>query len=171
MKEYNGKVRVVFKNMVVHPQVVQKAHLASCAASKQGKFSEFKRDWWDKAFGAYQSSHDQSKLGDDNIMKIASDLHLDMTKFKADIDGDDCKARVQGDMQELSKFHVNSTPTFFINGTHLGGALPKDSFKELIDKKLKDVEASGVPCPDYYDKEVMGKGEKQFRSKKDPKPS
>ena len=31
MKEYNGKVRVVFKNMVVHPQVVTGAHLAGCA--------------------------------------------------------------------------------------------------------------------------------------------
>ena len=28
MKEYNGKVRVVFKNMVVHPQVVTNAQLA-----------------------------------------------------------------------------------------------------------------------------------------------
>ena len=42
MKEYDGKVRVVYKNMVVHPQVVTKAHLAGCAAGKQGKFVEFK---------------------------------------------------------------------------------------------------------------------------------
>ena len=28
MKESNGKVRVVYKNFVVHPQVVQKAHQA-----------------------------------------------------------------------------------------------------------------------------------------------
>ena len=70
-----------------------------------------------------------------------------------------------------SKFHVNSTPTFFINGQHVGGALPKENFKQIIDEKLKVAEASGVTGAEYYDKEVMGKGEKQFRSKKDPKPA
>ena len=42
MKDYDGKVRVVFKNMVVHPQVVTRAHLAGCAAGKQGKFIAYK---------------------------------------------------------------------------------------------------------------------------------
>jgi protein-disulfide isomerase len=171
VKEYGGKVRVVYKNLVVHPQVVQKAHQAGCAASKQGKFLEFKHDWWEKAYKPYQEARDPSKLGDESIEKIASDLHLDMAKFKSDMDGEDCKARIADDMKELAKFHVNATPSFFINGQHIGGALPKESFKQTIDEKLKAVEASGVSCGEYYDKEVMGKGEKQFRSKKDPKPS
>jgi len=170
VKESDGKVLVVYKNMVVHPQVVQVAHQAGCAASKQGKFLEFKHDWWDKAFKPYADARDPSKLGEDNIMKIASDLHLDAAKFKADMQSDDCKQRVSSDMAELAKFHVNSTQTFFINGTHVGGALGKDAFKQMIDEKIKTVESSGVPCAEYYDKEVMGKGEKKFRSKKDPKP-
>ncbi|MCX5748228.1 MAG: thioredoxin domain-containing protein, partial [Proteobacteria bacterium] len=33
VKEYDGKVRVVFKDMVVHPQVATDGHLASCAAA------------------------------------------------------------------------------------------------------------------------------------------
>ena len=165
MKEYNGKVRVVYKNMVVHPQVVTKAHLAGCAASKQGKFLEFKHDWWEKAYKV-------RKMDEDNIYKIAQDLHLNVDQLKKDMDSPDCQARLQADMAELQKFKVNSTPSFFINGTHVGGALPKESFKSMIDDKIKAVEASGVPCGDYYEKEVMGKGEKQFKSKKggDPKP-
>ena len=151
--------------MVVHPQVVQKAHLAGCAASKQGKFLEFKHDWWEKAYLPYQQGRDPSKLGEDSINKIAQDLHLNMDQFKKDMDSPDCQQRVQGDMAELAKFRVNSTPSFFINGTHVGGALPKESFKSMIDEKIKAVEASGVSCGDYYEKEVMGKGEKQFKSK------
>ncbi len=42
VKEYGGKVRVVFKNLVVHPQVVMTAHKAGCAAAKQQKFAAFK---------------------------------------------------------------------------------------------------------------------------------
>jgi predicted DsbA family dithiol-disulfide isomerase len=156
--------------MVVHPQIVMKGHLAGCAASKQGKFVEFKHDWWDKAYAPYAAARDPSKLGDDNIMAIAKDLKLDAAKFKADMDGAECKAQVEGDMQELSKWHVNSTPSFFINGMHFGWNGDPNSFKTAIDDKIKVVEASGVPCGDYYDKEVIAKGEKQFRSSVDPKP-
>ena len=164
MKEYDGKVRVVYKNMVVHPQVVTKAHLAGCAAGKQGKFVEFKNAWWEKAFA-------NRKFDDEVINTIAKDIGLDMTKFKADWEGEDCKKLIADDANELAKFHVNSTPTFFINGQHVGGALPKENFKQIIDEKLKVAQASGVSGAEYYDKEIMGKGEKQFRSKKDPKPA
>jgi predicted DsbA family dithiol-disulfide isomerase len=164
VKEYDGKVRVVYKNMIVHPQVVTKAHLAGCAAGKQGKFVEFKNAWWEKAFA-------NRKFDDDVINDIAKSIGLDMAKFKADWDGEDCKKIVGDDAAELAKFHVNSTPSFFVNGQHVGGALPKDNFKQIIDAKLKVAEASGVSGAEYYDKEIMGKGEKQFRSKKDPKPA
>ena len=157
--------------MVVHPQVVMTAHKAGCAAAKQGKFVAFKNAFWDKAFGPYAAAHDQSKLGEDNIMAIAKYLGLDTAKLKADIDGADCQAQVDRDMQELAKFHTNSTPTFYINGKHINGAMSKEAFKQVIDERLKVAESSGVSGAEYYEKEVMGKGEKQFRSKMDPKPN
>jgi protein-disulfide isomerase len=151
VKEYDGKVRVVFKNMVVHPQV-EKAHLAGCAAGKQKKFQQWKNTWWEKAFKT-------RKMDDDNIQAIAKEIGLDMNRFKADMEGD-CKAFIAADAAELQKFHVNSTPTFFINGTHVGGALPKEQFKQMIDEKLKAADGQA----DYYDKVVMATGEKQFKS-------
>jgi protein-disulfide isomerase len=171
VKSYDGKVRVVFKNMVVHPQVATTAHLASCAAAKQGKYPVFKNALWEKGFDPYAAARDPSKLGEDNVIAIAKDVGLDVEKLKTDMKSDDCKQKLQADMTELAKFHVNSTPTLFVNGTHVGGALPEEAFKKMIDEKIKLVEQSGVPAAEYYDKEVMGKGEKQFRSKKDPKPS
>lgn len=171
VKSYDGKVRVVFKNMVVHPQVATTAHLASCAATKQGKYPAFKNAVWEKGFDPYAAARDPSKLGEDNIIAIAKSVGLDTDKLKTDMNSDECKAFIEADRKELDKFHVNSTPTLFVNGTHVGGALPEASFKQMIDEKLKVVEQSGVPAAEYYDKEIMGKGEKQFRSKKDPKPS
>jgi protein-disulfide isomerase len=168
-KSYNGKVRIVFKNMVVHPQVATTAHLASCAAAKQGKYAQFKNEFWIKGFDVYAAKRDQSKLGEDNVLAIAAAAGFNMDKFKADMKSDECKKVIDADMAELAKFKVNSTPTLYVNGTHVGGALPESAFKQLIDDKLKVVEASGVASADYYDKEIMGKGEHQFRSKMDPK--
>jgi predicted DsbA family dithiol-disulfide isomerase len=149
-------VRVVFKNMVVHPQVMN-AHLAGCAAGRQKKFQQFKAAFWEKGFKA-------RKMDDASIEEIAKGVGLDMGRFKTDKDSDYCKNLVQGDMAELQKFRVNSTPAFFVNGTFVGGALPKESFKQMIDEKLKTADTA-----DYYDRVIMATGEKQFRSKKDPK--
>jgi protein-disulfide isomerase len=156
--------------MVVHPQVVMDAHKAGCAAAKQGKFVAFKNAFWDKAFDPYASTRDSSKLGEGNILAIARDLGLDTTRLKADMTSAECGARIEDDMQELSKFHVNATPTFFINGKILDGALPKEEFKKVIDAELKIALASGVPGADYYDKVVFARGEKQFRAKQAAKP-
>ena len=156
VKEYDGKVRVVFKNLVVHPQVMN-AHIAGCQAGKQGKFQKFKSVFWEKGFKA-------RKMDDANIEAIAKEVGLDMGRFKTDKEGEYCKNLVQGDMAELQKFKVNSTPAFFVNGTYVGGALPKENFKQMIDEKLKTADT-----PDYYDRVIMATGEKQFRSKKDMK--
>ena len=164
IKEYDGKVRVVYMNMVVHPQTVQKAHQATCAAAKQQKFLPYYHAFWEKGFNAYAQSRDPSKLGEENILAIVKELGMDPAKFKTDMDSQECVAFVQADMAELGKFKVNATPAFFINGKFVGGALPKEGFKQIIDQQLKVAEASGVSGADYYAKEVMGKGEKAFKS-------
>lgn len=151
MKEYDGKVRVVFKNLVVHPQVTN-AHVAGCQAGKQGKFQQFKSVFWEKGFKA-------RKMDDANVQAIMKEVGVDMNKAKADEEA--CKQLVAADAQELQKFRVNSTPTFFVNGTHVGGALPKEAFKQMIDDKLKVADGQ----TDYYDKVIMATGVKQFKSK------
>ncbi len=165
-------MRVVLKHMVVHPDTVAKAHLAACAAGLQGKFIPFYKAFWDKAFKPYADSRgqDRGKLGEENFMAFAKELGIDTAKLKTDMDGPECAKHVAGDQQELQKFKVSGTPAFFINGQFVGGGIPKEAFKTIIDQKLKVAEASGVSGAEYYEKEIMGKGEKQFRSKKEPKP-
>lgn len=171
VKKYAGKVRVVYKNLVVHPQVATTAHLASCAAAKQGKYVAYKTAIWDKGFAAYSESRgDASKLGRDAMLSFAKDLKLDLKRFEKDMDSEECKQRLTQDAADLEKFKVNSTPTFFINGTPIAGALPQEELEMVIDAKLKDVASSGVPAGQYYDKVVIGQGEKAFRSKLDKKP-
>jgi len=156
-------------NMVVHPQQVRMAHQYGCAAAKQGKFLEFKEAFWKKSFEEYVTKRDASLLAPDAILKWAPDVKLDIKRLKTDAESTACKDRVDEDMAELDKFHVNGTPSFFINGSFMGGGMPKEEFQKIIDDKLKVAQASGVPGADYYAKEIMGKGLKTFRSKKQAK--
>lgn len=156
-------------NMVVHPDTVQMAHQYGCAAAKQKKFLEWKTAFWEKGFGAYKASagRDRAALGEENILKFSGEMGFDTQKLKADANSDECKQRVAADEEELKKFRVSGTPAFFINGTFIGGGIPKQAFQQYIDEKIKIAEASGVPGSEYYQKEIMGKGSKTFRSKRD----
>lgn len=172
VKDYGGKLRVVYKNFVVHPDTATNAHLASCAAWEQKKFMEFKDAFWEKGYNAYRSSRDPSKMSEGNIMEIAKAIPgLDMTKFAADMKGEKCKKLVENDMAELTKFGTNATPSFYINGQPYSQGLDVQAFKGVIDQKLKEVESSGYTGSNYYQDVVMAKGEKKFRSIKDKKPT
>lgn len=169
VKEYNGKVRVIYMNLVVHPDSAMTGHLYSCAAGKQGKYVAFKDAFWEKSFKPYVASRgaNTAAMMEPEILKYAPDLGLDVVRLKADANGADCKARIEQDQNELMKFRVGATPGLFINGQFIGGAIPKEAFKQIIDEKLKLVEASKIPGGQYYDKEIMTNGLKQFRSKRD----
>lgn len=166
VKEYQGKVRVIYKNLVVHPQQVQRAHLAGCAAGLQGKFVEWQRAWWEKAYKPYQEARDPSKLAEEAFMAWAPSIGLDAAKLKADMDGQTCQQLIANDANELRKFRVGSTPSFFINGHYMAGAMDINGFKQIVDRELKIAEASGVPASEYYEKVILAKGEKQFKAAK-----
>ena len=164
MKEYEGKVRVVYKQMVVHPQQVAKAHQAACAAAKQGKFKEFHHAFWEKGYKEYQDKRDMSFLGEENVYKIAGELGLNVDQLKSDMPG--CQQLIAADENELRKFRVSGTPAFFVNGEFIGGGIPKEAFKQYIEPKLKLAQQSGISGADYYEKEIRGKGEKSVQRRK-----
>jgi protein-disulfide isomerase len=144
--------------MVVHPQQVAVAHLVACAAAKQGKFKEFYAAFWKNGFEPYASQRDPSMLSEDNVFKIAGEVGVDPVRMQGDIPS--CQKVIATDEEELRKFKVGGTPAFFINGEFIGGGIPKEMFKQVIDQKLAIAERSGVPGAQYYDKEIRGKGEK-----------
>jgi protein-disulfide isomerase len=171
VKEYRGKLRVVYMDRVVH-DFAEPAHLAACAAGRQGKYLAFKTAFWEKGFGPYVASRgrDRSGFEPDGLLAIAQQAQLDVGRFKADMTSRACTELLARQSAELDKFKVNGTPTFFVNGIYISGGLDKDGLRAIIEDRLRVAEASGVPAAQYYDREILGKGEKKFRSKKDPKP-
>jgi hypothetical protein len=70
---------------------------------------------------------------------------------------------VQTDMKDLQKFGVGATPSFFVNGRFMSGAMPIDNFVTLIDEELKKANErvqQGTPAAEYYNQWVIAKGQK-----------
>lgn len=159
MKDYEGDIKVVYKHYVVHPKTATTPALAVCAAHKQGKFSAMEHDIWEKGFKQNRN------LSADNMEKIAKELGLDMSKFKADMNGAECKKRVQTDQAQLAAVGARGTPAFFINGRFLSGAQPVDRFKVIIDEELKKANAAikkGAKVETYYNEFILKKGLKKI---------
>ena len=129
---YGDKVRVVFKhNPLPFHKDAPLASEAALAAGEQGKFWEMH----DKLF------ENQRALKRPELEKYASELGLDMDKFKGALDSGKFKKAVSDDMALASKIGARGTPNFYINGVQVTGARPFPSFKEVIDAELKKAEA------------------------------
>ena len=171
-KKYGNDLRIVYKQFVVHPQVATAGALAFCAAARQGKAVDMDKALWEKGFKARNFDKDEkcadSPDGCPVVLGYAKDLGLDANKFKADMK--DCEQTKDKDMKELQVFGVGATPSFFVNGRFISGAVPIDQFTSVIDEELKkanDRIAAGTPQAQYYQQWVMDKGLKALEA---PKP-
>jgi protein-disulfide isomerase len=169
-KKYGKDLRVVHKAFVVHPQVATAGALAACAANKQKKFAALDTLLWEKGFKNRQFDKDDngtkcwdSAAGCPVVLGFAKEAKLDTKKMVVDMK--DCQADIQGQMHELQKFGVGATPSFFINGRFLSGAMPIENFETVIDEELAkatDRIKAGTPAAKYYDEWVVDKGEKSL---------
>jgi protein-disulfide isomerase len=104
----------------------QAAHEAAEAANQQGKFWEMH----DLIF------ENQREMSPENYLRYATELKLDVEKFKRDLSSRAVKTRIEDDLSVAGSLGVTGTPSFFINGRFLSGAQPFPSFKKLIDGEI-----------------------------------
>ena len=128
MKEYDGKVRLVFRHYPLdfHP-FARKAAEAGACAQDQGKFWELH----DRMFG------NQAKLAVDDLKTYAKQVGLDASKFDKCLDSGEKKTLVEEDQKAGSAAGVSGTPAFFINGLFINGAQPYEVIKQTVDREMK----------------------------------
>ena len=78
----------------------------------------------------------QDKLDNASIEGYAKQSGADMTKFAECMKSGKFKSFVEQDLKYGESVGVRSTPTFFINGEIVSGAVPIEQFSEIIDEHL-----------------------------------
>jgi protein-disulfide isomerase len=124
---YGRRLRIVWKDnpLPAHPQA-QLAAEAARVAGDQGRY-------W-QLHDRLLAHHDELSLT--TIEEQAAALGLDMDRFRKTLDQGQHRAEIQRDLETVHALGVTGTPTFFINGRKLSGALPVERFRELIDRAL-----------------------------------
>ncbi|HUQ88531.1 MAG TPA: DsbA family protein [Vicinamibacterales bacterium] len=124
---YGDRVKIVFKDFPLpnHPQAPKAAEAARCAG-EQNKYWEMH----DAMFA------NQRALEVPALKQTARAIGVNGDSFDQCIDSGKWAAAVQAGSEQGEKMGVNSTPTLYVNGRALIGAMPFENFKQIIDEEL-----------------------------------
>jgi protein-disulfide isomerase len=120
-EEFADRVIFVYRHypLINMHQNAMAAHRAAAAAANQGKFWEMhdilyeRRDSW------------VEETSPSNMLEsYASELGLDIEKFKLDVESADTYSRIDNDMESSKQYDIGGTPTLFLDGQEVEGDAP-----------------------------------------------
>jgi len=127
-----GKVRFVYRNLVVIGDESYWAGEAAYCAGDQGKFWEYH----DQLF-ASQAGENKGAFSKANLKRFAHELGLETGAFNTCLDGNRYSKRVRDETAEGTRRGARSTPTFFVNDQKIEGAQPFEIFRAAIEAELR----------------------------------
>jgi len=149
LKEYGDRVQFVYKDFPlseIHPWAIHAAVDANCLAAQNSDA------FWDFADYIHANQHEVSseKTREGQyaaLDKLTTDQgqkhNLDSGKLQACIKAQN-ETPVKESIKEGESVGVNATPTLFVNGEEMDGALPLNELRAALDHAL---EQAGVPAP------------------------
>ena len=127
LEKYGDDLRFVYRHLPLdnHSRARPAAEAAVCADA-QGRFWAYH----DALFA------NNRKLGNDDLLGYATELDLDLEKFKACLEDPETGAKVSRDLAAARAAGISGTPAFLINGRLISGAKPAEEFMRVIDAEL-----------------------------------
>ena len=128
------QVRFVFRHFPldsVHPRARRAAQAAE-AAARQGRF-------WEMHDLLYEN---QGKLSEEDLLRYAAELGLDLLRFEEDLANDHHAWRIEEDRLGGIRAGVEGTPGFFVNGVRYTGPIGLDGLLVAVEEAASSSGAS-----------------------------
>src|ERR1700674_2180880 len=149
-KEYGDRVTFVYKDfpMEMHPWAMHAAVDANCLAAENSDA------YWDFADYIHANQHEVSNEKTpgarlealDRLTMLEGQKHnLDVVKLQSCVKAQD-ESAVKASVKEADAVGVDATPTLFVNGEKIDGAVPPSEVRAALDRALK---AANLPVPDH----------------------
>jgi protein-disulfide isomerase len=151
LKEYGDRVQFIYKDFPlaeIHPWARRAAVDANCLAAQSGDA------YWDFAdyVHANQAQINKEKTRDSQFGEVdrlalgQGEKHgLDSTKLQACVKAQP-EDKVKASIKEGEALGVDATPTLFVNGEKVDGALGINEIRAVLDRALQQ---AGVPAPEH----------------------
>jgi protein-disulfide isomerase len=122
--DLGDRVAFTYKDFPIHSRSGKAAEATRCAG-KQGKF-------WELHDELYRSK----ELDVDQLKAQARALKLDPPEFDKCLDSGEQAAAVERDHKEGARLGISGTPSFFINGHFMSGALDYATLRQIVEQQL-----------------------------------
>ena len=149
LKEYGDRVVFVYKDyplVEIHPWATHAAVDANCLAAQKNEA------YWDFADYIHANQKDvngekgreaQFAALDKLALQQGQKNNLDMAKLQSCVKAQN-DSQVKASMKEGESVGVSATPTLFVNGQQIDGAVPISEIRAVLDRALQQ---AGVPVP------------------------
>jgi protein-disulfide isomerase len=151
LKEYGDRVTFIYKDyplVEIHPWAIHAAVDANCQAAQNGDA------YWDFADYIHANQHEVSNEKTpasrlealDKLTTLQGQKHnLDVVKLQSCVKAQD-ESAVKASMKEAEGVGVEATPTLFIGGEKIDGAVPISEVRAALDRALRD---ANLPVPEH----------------------
>ncbi len=125
LEKYPDDIYFIYRDFPIdqiHPQARLAAEAGECAQDQ----------------GLFWPLHDQifinqDRMGLNDILKYAQSVGMDMNKFAECLTSKKYAQEVEDDLQTGLRAGVKGTPTFFVNGQKIEGAIPFSVWERIIE--------------------------------------
>lgn len=126
-----GRARFTFRNFSFLGQESDDAAVAALCANEQGKFWQY-HDY----LYSHQQGENQGAFAKVNLKQFAAVVGLNTLQFNTCLDSNKYLDKVQKDTEDGRTAGVSGTPTTFVNGEAINGAVPFSVLRNAIEGAL-----------------------------------
>ncbi len=131
----SDKVKIVARNFQFLGAESELAAQASACAKEQDNFWGYHDEIYKAEIK--DGRENNGNLNKDLFVQIAKSVGLDVNKFTSCYDSGKYADAIKQETQAAAALGVNSTPTIYVNGEMVRGAVPYDQFQTIIENALK----------------------------------
>ena len=151
LKEYGDRVVFIYKDFPlseIHPWAAHAAVDANCLGSQNNdaywEFADYIHGN-QKEINSEKNRDGQFAVLDKLVLLQGVKHGLDVPKLQACVKAQNDDA-VKASLREGEQLNVSATPTMFVNGQQVDGALPINELRAVFDRAL---DQAGVPAPQH----------------------
>jgi len=152
LQQYGDKVKIVYKDypLSMHPWAIHAANNANCLAQENGKsyweFADYVHANQKGISGAQRDVQSSFTELDRITLDIGKKNGVDSTKLQACVKAQSDKL-VKASMAEGDSIGVSATPTVFVNGERMEGAVDIEEVRAALNQQLLAAGVQPPPAP------------------------
>lgn len=145
--EYNQQIFFQFRNLPL-----TQIHVNAFAGARAAEAAALQDKFWQMHDALYESQSSWVSLGDPSpfFVTLATQLGLNVTKFKTDYSGSQVNNSINADLAAFNKTGLQeATPTFILDGKQIQPQNSVAAFEQFINAEIakKTGQSSSTPAP------------------------